>query len=237
MTAAHDGTKAGSRMRVLLAEDDTRLAAVLEQSLTEAGWEVEVVHDGRSAYGRALPDGLPYDVLVLDWMLPELDGVTVCRRLRDLGVTTPVLMLTARGEVGDRIHGLDAGADDYLSKPFDLDELLARLRALHRRTTYGELDVVEVGDLVIDAGSRLVRRGQVPIELSTREFDILYLLAANAGKVVSRYTILDEVWDGETDLRSNVIDVHLATIRSKIDKPFGTSTITTVRGAGYRLER
>ena len=237
MTAAHDGTKAGSRMRVLLAEDDTRLAAVLEQSLTEAGWQVEVVHDGRSAYGRALPDGLPYDVLVLDWMLPELDGVTVCRRLRDLGVTTPVLMLTARGEVGDRIHGLDAGADDYLSKPFDLDELLARMRALHRRTTYGELDVVEVGDLVIDAGSRLVRRGQVPIELSTREFEILYLLAANAGKVVSRYTILDEVWDGETDLRSNVIDVHLATIRSKIDKPFGTSTITTVRGAGYRLER
>jgi len=146
-------------------------------------------------------------------------------------------MLTARGEVGDRIHGLDAGADDYLSKPFDLDELLARMRALHRRTTYGELDVVEVGDLVIDAGSRLVRRGQVPIELSTREFEILYLLAANAGKVVSRYTILDEVWDGETDLRSNVIDVHLATIRSKIDKPFGTSTITTVRGAGYRLER
>ena len=237
MTAAPDGTNAKSRMRVLLAEDDIRLAAVLEQSLTEAGWQVEVVHDGRSAYGRALPEGLPYDVLVLDWMLPELDGVTVCRRLRDLGVTTPVLMLTARGEVGDRIHGLDAGADDYLSKPFDLDELLARMRALHRRTTYGELDVVEVGDLVIDAGSRLVRRGQVPIELSTREFDILYLLAANAGKVVSRYTILDEVWDGETDLRSNVIDVHLATIRSKIDKPFGTSTITTVRGAGYRLER
>ena len=189
MTAAHDGTKPRSRMRVLLAEDDTRLAAVLEQSLTEAGWQVEVVHDGRSAYGRALPDGLPYDVLVLDWMLPELDGVTVCRRLRDLGVTTPVLMLTARDEVRDRIHGLDAGADDYLSKPFDLDELLARMRALHRRTTYGEFEVVEVGDLVIDAGSRQVCRGEVLIELSTREFDILYLLAANAGKVVSRYTM------------------------------------------------
>jgi two-component system OmpR family response regulator len=224
-------------VRVLLAEDDVRLAALLEQSLSEAGWEVEVVHDGRSAYGRALPDGIPYDVLLLDWMLPELDGVSVCRRLRDLGVTTPVLMLTARSEVHDRIHGLDAGADDYLPKPFDLDELLARLRALHRRTTYDALEVIEVGDLVIDAGSRQVRRGRTAIELSTREFDILRLLAAHAGKVVSRFTILDEVWDGETDLRSNVIDVHLATIRGKIDKPFGTSSITTVRGAGYRLER
>ena len=231
-----EGCRLG-HVRVLLAEDDVRLAALLEQSLSEAGWEVEVVHDGRSAYGRALPAGIPYDVLLLDWMLPELDGVSVCRKLRDLGVTTPVLILTARSEVRDRIHGLDAGADDYLPKPFDLDELLARLRALHRRTSYDDLEVIEVGDLVIDAGSRQVRRGQTAIELSTREFDILHLLAANAGKVVSRFTILDEVWDGETDLRSNVIDVHLATIRSKIDKPFGTSSITTVRGAGYRLER
>jgi two-component system, OmpR family, response regulator len=223
-------------VRVLLAEDDLRLAAVLEQSLIEAGWEVEVVHDGRSAFGRALPDGLPYDVLLLDWMLPEMDGLTVCRRLRDLGVTTPVMMLTARGEVRDRIHGLDAGADDYMPKPFDLDELLARLRALHRRSSYDDVEVVQVGDLVIDSGSRQVRRGQTGIELSTREFDILHLLAVNAGRVVSRYHILDEVWDGETDLRSNVIDVYLASIRSKIDKPFGTSTIATVRGAGYRLE-
>ena len=223
-------------MRVLVAEDDQRLAALLDQSLSEAGWEVEGVHDGRSAYGRALPDGLPYDVLLLDWMLPGMDGVTVCRRLRDIGVTTPVLMLTARGAVRDRIQGLDAGADDYLPKPFDLDELLARLRALHRRSSYDDQEVVEVGDLVVDAGSRRVRRGDTEIELSTREFDILHLLAANAGRVVSRFTILDEVWDGETDLRSNVIDVYLANIRSKIDKPFGTSTITTVRGAGYRLE-
>lgn len=223
-------------MRVLVAEDDVRLAEVLEQSLAEAGWAVEVVHDGRSAYARALPDGVPYDVLLLDWMLPGMDGVAVCRRLRDLGLTTPVLMLTARGEVRDRIHGLDAGADDYLPKPFDLDELLARLRALHRRSSYDEHEVVEVGDLVVDAGSRRVRRGETEIELSAREFDILHLLAASAGRVVSRYTILDDVWDGETDLRSNVIDVHLASIRGKIDKPFGTSTITTVRGAGYRLE-
>jgi two-component system OmpR family response regulator len=223
-------------VRILVAEDDRRLADVLRQSLAEAGWDVEVVHDGRSAYGRALPDGIPYDVLLLDWMLPELDGLTVCRRLRDLGVTTPVLMLTARADVRDRIDGLDAGADDYLSKPFDLDELLARLRALRRRTSYADQSVLEVGDLTVDPEARRVRRAGTEIELSAREFDILHLLVARAGKVVSRYTILDEVWDGETDLRSNAIDVHLASIRAKIDKPFGTRTITTLRGAGYRVE-
>jgi two-component system OmpR family response regulator len=224
----------GNAPSVLVAEDDTRLAALLEETLEEAGWSVQVVHDGRSAYAEALAGR--YDVLLLDWMLPGQEGVTVCRRLREVGVTTPVLMLTARGEVRDRISGLDAGADDYLPKPFDLDELLARLRALHRRSSYEETDVVTVGDLVVDAGARRVSRAGTPIELSAREFDILFLLASHAGRVVSRFTILDEVWDGETDLRSNVIDVHLATIRAKIDKPFGTHTITTVRGAGYRLE-
>ena len=223
-------------MRVLVAEDDSRLAAVLAQGLAEAGWGVDVVGDGRAAYARALAEPAP-DVLLLDWMLPELDGLTVCRRLRDVGVTTPVLVLTARGEVRDRIHGLDAGADDYLAKPFDLDELLARLRALLRRSSYDEQQVVAVGDLVVDAGARAVSRGGVAIELSAREFDILWLLASRAGRVVSRFTILDEVWDGETDLRSNVIDVHLGAIRAKVDRPFGTSSITTVRGAGYRLER
>jgi two-component system OmpR family response regulator len=223
-------------VRILVAEDDRRLADLLAQSLTEAGWDVEVAHDGRAAYGRALPDGVPYDVLLLDWMLPEMDGITVCRRLRALGLTTPVLMLTARGDVRDRIDGLDAGADDYLAKPFDLDELLARLRALVRRSTYAEQSVIEVDDLVVDAGARIVTRAGTPIELSAREFDVLYLLVSRTGQVVSRYTILDEVWDGETDLRSNVIDVHLASIRAKIDRPFGTNTITTVRGAGYRVD-
>src|SRR4051812_46985822 len=210
------GVQSGG-VRILVAEDDVRLADLLEQSLSEAGWEVEVVHDGTAAYGRALPDGIPYDVLLLDWMLPGTDGVSVCRRLRDLGVTTPVLMLTARGDVRDRIDGLDAGADDYLAKPFDLDELLARLRALRRRSSYGEDAVVEVGDLVVDPMARRVSRGGTPIELSAREFDVLHLLVSRAGQVVSRYAILDQVWDGETDLRSNVIDVHLAAIRAKID--------------------
>jgi two-component system OmpR family response regulator len=223
-------------VRILIAEDDGRLADVLTQALTEEGWEVEHVADGQSAYGRALPGGLPYDVLLLDWMLPGLSGVEVCGRLRAQGVITPVLMLTARGGVPDRIAGLDAGADDYLTKPFDIDELLARLRALRRRATIEEGATVRVGDLEVDPRSRRVRRGDTPIELSAREFDILHLLVSRAGQVVTRFTILDEVWDGDTDLRSNAIDVHVAAVRGKIDRPFGTDSITTLRGVGYRVD-
>jgi two-component system OmpR family response regulator len=222
-------------MRVLVAEDDPRLGTLLEDALTEAGWRVDLVVDGRTAYASALDGG--YDVLLLDWMLPGQDGVTVCRRLRELGLTTPTLMLTARSAVRDRIEGLDAGADDYLAKPFDLDELLARLRALRRRAGFeAPATSYAVGDLVLDTAARRVLRGEVEIALGAREFDILALLMANAGRAVSRFDILEEVWDGETDLRSNVIDVHLASIRAKIDRPFGTATITTLRGAGYRVE-
>jgi two-component system, OmpR family, response regulator len=222
-------------MKILVAEDDVRLAGLLEESLDEAGWQVEVVHNGRVAYDELLHD-TSFDVVLLDWMLPGMDGITVARRLRDIGLATPILMLTARGDVRDRIDGLDAGADDYLPKPFDLDELLARLRALYRRGGLGLEAPAQVGDLVVDPGARRVVRRGVEVALSTREFDILYLLASHAGQVVTRLMILDEVWDGETDLRSNVIDVHLAAIRAKIDKPFGTDTITTLRGVGYRLE-
>jgi two-component system OmpR family response regulator len=224
-------------MRILLAEDEARLAALLEQSLTEAGWEVDVHGDGRSAYAAVLAGaGATYDILLLDWMLPEMDGLTVCRQLRELGVRTPVLMLTARTTVPDRIAGLDAGADDYLVKPFDLDELLARLRALHRRVRAEDEEPLQVGDLVLDPQSRRTSRGGEEIELSAREFDILELLMRRAGRLVTRYTILDEVWDGETDIRSNVIDVHVASLRAKIDRPFGTNTITTLRGSGYRID-
>lgn len=222
-------------MKVLVAEDDARLAALLEESLTEAGWQVEVVHDGNAAYERLLRD-LDVDIALLDWMLPGMDGVSVARQARAVGLRLPILMLTARGEVRDRIEGLDSGADDYLSKPFDLDELLARLRALLRRGSHLGDAAIKVGDLVIDPASRQVSRSGVDIPLSAREFDILYLLATNAGKVVTRLLILDEVWDGEADLRSNVIDVHLAAIRAKIDKPFGAESIKTVRGVGYRLD-
>jgi two-component system OmpR family response regulator len=226
-------------MRRLVAEDDPRLAALLEQSLAEAGWAVDVHHGGRRALDAALEKGGSfYDVLLLDGMLPEMDGVSVCRRLREFGVRTPVLMLTARTAVPDRVDGLDAGADDYLVKPFDLDELLARLRALYRRSRADdeEASILQVGDLVLDPGARRTTRRGVEIELSAREFDILELLLRRSGQLVTRLTILDEVWDGETDLRSNVIDVHVATLRAKIDRPFGTETITTLRGAGYRID-
>lgn len=223
-------------MTVLVAEDDPRLASLVEQALLEAGWQVQVHHDGLTAFDAALRGDV--DVLLLDWILPGIDGVALCRRLRSLGVRTPVLMLTARTSLHDRVDGLDAGADDYLTKPFELEELLARLRALHRRARLDEADeLLAVGDLVLDPGSRRVTRGGVEIDLSAREFAVLQLLLQRAGKVVTRLMILDEVWDGETDIRSNVIDVHVATLRAKIDRPFGTHTITTVRGAGYRADR
>ncbi len=226
-------------MRVLIAEDDERLAALLRQSVTEAGWDVEVFHDGYSAFAAAAPGGHPdtFDVLLLDWMLPVMDGLTVCRRLRGIGCRTPVLMLTARGVVSDRVTGLKSGADDYLVKPFDLDELLARLHALHRRATGDpEESALQAGSLTLDPLSRRVVRDGREIRLSAREFDILRLLVARAGQVVTRYRILDEVWDGETDIRSNVIDVHIASLRAKIDRPFDTHTITTIRNAGYRVD-
>jgi len=231
-------------MRVLVAEDDVRLADILDQSLSEAGWRVQVEHDGQTAFDAALAAGVSpagagagFDVLLLDWGLPSMDGLSICSRLRGLGVLTPILMLTARGTTSDKIAGLDAGADDYLAKPFDLDELLARLRALHRRhQPEAENQVLQVGDLVLEPEERRVSRAGMPIELSVREFDILRLLMERAGKVVTRFTILDEVWDGETDLRSNVIDVHIGSLRAKIDRPFETKTITTLRGAGYRVE-
>jgi len=216
-----------------------RLASILAQAMAEAGWTTEVHHDGRSALRAALPGGSDqeFEVLLLDWMLPGLDGMAVCQRLRELGIATPVMMLTARAGVPDRIAGLDAGADDYLAKPFDLDELLARIRALHRRASASDQrGPLRAGDLELDPGSRRVTRGNVEIDLSAREFDILALLLDRAGQCVTRFMILDEVWDGDTDLKSNVIDVHIASLRTKIDRPFGTQTITTLRGAGYRVD-
>ncbi len=233
--------RTNDRPRVLVAEDEARLADLLQQSLEEAGWDVDVVPDGPAAYRAALGalggDAPAYDVLMLDWMLPGMEGVTVCRKLRELGVRTPVLMLTARITVPDRVTGLEAGADDYLVKPFDLDELIARLRALRRRGGADEDErPLRVDDLTLDPAARRVQRGGTEIELSAREFDILRLLMERTGRLVTRFTILDEVWDGETDLRSNVIDVHVAALRAKIDRPFGTQTITTLRGAGYRVD-
>lgn len=222
-------------MNVLIVEDEQRLAALLAQALSEAGHDVEVCHTGTDGLRLALSGR--HTVIVLDWMLPGMDGPTVCRTLRERGLTTPVMLLTARNHVQDRIEGLDALADDFLSKPFSLDELLARLRALGRRSRPLDLPVLQLGDLHVDARQRTARRGETTVELTAREFDVLLLLAQNAGRCVTRQQILDEVWDGETDLRSNVIDVHVATLRAKIDKPFGRAGIQTLRGAGYRLSQ
>ena len=221
-------------MRVLVVEDERRLADLLARGLREAGHDADVRHTGGEGLLAAI--GGDYDAVVLDVMLPGPDGLTVCRRLRDRGVRVPVLMLTARGEVPDRVAGLDSGADDYLRKPFSFDELLARLRALHRRTAADAVARLRAGDLRLDPATRRVFRDDAEIALSAREFDILALLMSRAGQCVTRYQILDEVWDGETDLRSNVIDVYIAGVRSKVDKPFDRHAITTLRGAGYRLE-
>jgi DNA-binding response OmpR family regulator len=218
-------------MRVLVVEDDERLADVLVRGLTDAGHEVTLQRNGPDGL-RAAMNGAT-DAVILDWMLPIQDGASVCRELRLHGNTTPVLMLTARQAVPDRIGGLDAGADDYLTKPFAFDELLARLRVFARRGAHQEL--LRVGDLVVDRNRRSVTRGAVPVTLTAREFDVLAVLAERVGRIVTRVQILDEVWDGEADLRSNAIDVHVGRLRAKLDRPFGRDSIETVRGIGFRL--
>lgn len=222
-------------MNVLIVEDEQRLAALVAQALREAGHDVEVCHTGTDGLRSSLSGR--HTVIVLDWMLPDIDGPTICRTLRARGLTTPLMLLTARNQVQDRVEGLDALADDFLSKPFSLDELLARLRALGRRSRPLDLPVLQLGDLHVDARQRNARRGETTVELTAREFDVLLLLAQNAGRCVTRQQILNEVWDGERDLRSNVIDVHVATLRAKIDKPFRRASIQTLRGAGYRLSQ
>jgi two-component system OmpR family response regulator len=216
-----------------MVDDDVRLTAVVVRALQEAGHVADVAPTGPSGLLAAqLGD---YDVIILDWMLPGMTGLDVCRELRRRTVLTPILVLTARAGVVDRVEGLDVGADDYVTKPFSLDELLARLRALARRAGAHALPVVRVGDLTIDADRRRVTRGATEIEVTAREFDVLLLLAQRAGRVVTREYMLHELWDGESDLRSNVIDVNISALRAKVDKPFGLETIETLRGTGYRL--
>jgi two-component system OmpR family response regulator len=221
-------------VRLLIAEDEERLGRLLHQAASEVGWQPTVVPDGEAAV-RAVRSG-GFDVLLLDWMLPGLEGPAVVEVLRREGHRTPVLMLTARGDLQDRVHGLTVGADDYLAKPFELPELIARLQALHRRARPDAVVAFRAGDLLVDPAERTVSRAGVEIRLSAREFDVLTVLVEHAGRYVSRYTILDEAWDGETDIASNVIDVHVGRLRAKIDTPFGRSAIQTLRGVGYRLD-
>jgi two-component system OmpR family response regulator len=220
-------------MRILVVEDELKMAGLLRRGLLEEGHAADVARTGDDALWMA--DAVEYDAIVLDLMLPGRDGVEVCRLLRDRGVWAPVLMLTARDGVDDRVAGLDAGADDFLPKPFSFAELLARLRALGRRGAVERPAVLEVGDLRLDPATREVRRGDQEIRLSAKEFALLETFMRRPGEVLSRYQLLEHAWDFAYENRSNVVDVYVRYLREKIDRPFGRSSLETVRGAGYRL--
>jgi two-component system OmpR family response regulator len=220
-------------MRVLLVEDDVRMAAAMRRALQGAGIVADVA--GTSDDALWMIRAAAYDAMVLDVMLPDTDGFETCRVLRADGVWVPVIMVTARDAVEDRVRGLDAGADDYLTKPFSLAELLARLRALTRRDPIERPPVITVGSLRLDPATRLVRRGEYEIELTAREFALLETFMRRAGQVLSQQQLLDAAWDFEYEHRSNVIEVYVRYLREKVDRPFGVRSLETVRGIGYRL--
>ena len=222
-------------MRVLIVEDELKLAGLLRRGLVEEGLSADVARTGDDALWMAA--ATDYDAIVLDVMLPGADGFEVCRRLREAGRWSPVLMLTARDAVEDRVAGLDAGADDYLAKPFSFAELLARLRALARRPPVERPAVLEVDDLRLDPATRQVWRGDAEVGLSTKEFALLETFMRRGGEVLSRYQLLEHCWDYDYENRSNIVDVYVRYRRDKIDRPFGRRALETVRGAGYRLRR
>jgi two-component system OmpR family response regulator len=220
-------------MRALVVEDESKMAALIRRGLVEEGYAADVAATGEDAIWMARATA--YDAIVLDLMLPGRDGNDVCRSLRACGVRSPILMLTARDGVEDRVSGLDSGADDYLCKPFSFAELLARLRALVRRGPLERSPVLEVGPLRLDPATRRVRRGDVEIRLSTKEFALLETFMRRAGDVLDRLDLLEHAWDFAYESRSNVVDVYVGYLRAKIDRPFGVESIETVRGVGYRL--
>jgi two-component system OmpR family response regulator len=220
-------------MRILVVEDEKKMAALIRRGLREEGFSVDVTDRGEDALWMAA--ATEYDGIVLDVMLPGIDGFETCARLRGDGVWAPVLMLTARDSVEDRVAGLDGGADDYLVKPFSFAELMARLRALARRGPVDRPTVLEVGDLRLDPATRQVWRGDTEVALSAKEFALLEAFMRRPGEVLSRYQLLEHAWDYAYENRSNVIDVYVRYLREKVDRPFGVNSIETVRGAGYRL--
>ena len=221
-------------MKILIIEDEQRLARLLKQGLEEQGFVVDLAYDGSD--GQFQAEQYPYDAILLDLMLPEVDGLAILKGLREKGNDVPVLIITARGDVEDRIKGLNFGADDYLAKPFNLEELIARLRALIRRSRGKSSPLVTVGDLVIDSNARTVARAGTVILLSAREYDLLLYLALSAGKVVSRTELIEHIFTSDYEWDSNVIEVHISHLRTKIDKGYSSALIHTVRGAGYILK-
>ena len=220
-------------MRVLVVEDEIKMAALLRRGLSEEGLAVDVAGSGEDGLIRA--EATEYDAIVLDVMLPGIDGFETCRRLREGGTWAPILMLTARDAVEDRIAGLDRGADDYLTKPFSLAELLARLRALFRRQPAERPAIIAVGDIRLDPAARHVWRADTEVELSAKEFSLLETFMRSPGQVLTRFQLLEHVWDYSYESRSNVVDVYVRYLREKLDRPFGVESIETVRGSGYRL--
>jgi len=222
-------------MHVLVVEDEVKMAALIRRGLNENGLTVDLAGTGEEALARVRTSA--YDAVVLDVILPGIDGFETCSRLRVEGVGVPVLMLTARGALNDRIAGLDGGADDYLTKPFSFAELLARLRALARRGQAERPTVIEVGDLRLDPATRQVWRGETEIDLSAKEFTLLEVFMHNPGHVLTRAQLLEHAWEYDYEHRSNVIEVYVRYLRRKIDHPFGLKSLETVRGAGYRLRK
>jgi DNA-binding response OmpR family regulator len=221
-------------MRILIVEDDGAAAAVLARGLREHAYAVDIASDGIGALEQsALSD---YDLIVLDLLLPRIDGLDVCRRLRSDGVTTPILVLTALGEPDQRVNGLDAGADDYLAKPYHFPELLARIRALLRRGPALASSLIGIGDLAIDTRTRQVQRGGRPLQLTSKEYALLEYLARRRGEVVGRADIAEHVWDDSFDPMSNLIEVYIQRLRRKIDDDYDIKLLQTHRGAGYALQ-
>jgi two-component system OmpR family response regulator len=220
-------------VRVLVVEDEPKMANLLRRGLIEDGYAVDIAADGPSGYQAAMV--YDYDAVVLDVMLPGMSGFDICRQWRNGHKWVPVLMLTARGAVADRIAGLDGGADDYLTKPFHLDELFARLRSLIRRGPTPRPTVLTAGVLRADPASRRCWRAEIEIALTTKEFGLLEQLMRRPGTVLTRELLLEHCWDFAHESRSNVVDVHIRALRDKIDRPFGVHSIETIRGIGYRL--
>jgi two-component system OmpR family response regulator len=222
-------------MRILIVEDEAKMAGLLRRGLEREGMAVDLAAEGEEALWKA--EAVSYDAIVLDLMLPGIDGLEVCGRLREAGVWSPILMLTARDAVRDRVAGLDRGADDYLTKPFSYAELLARLRAIVRRGRPERPAELRVGELRLNPATHQAWRGESEMPLSAKEFALLETFMRRPGEVLSRFQLLEHAWDYEYENRSNVVDSYVRFLRGKIDRPFGVESIETVRGSGYRLRR
>ncbi len=220
-------------MRILVVEDERRLAGIIKRGLLEENYSVDTSFDGEDA--QYMAETISYDMIILDVMLPKKDGITVCHELRTKMINIPILMLTAKDTVEDRVKGLDSGADDYMVKPFAFSELLARVRALLRRKALSKTAKLQVGDLIIDTLTREVRNGQRTIDLTTKEYSILEYFMRHPNIIITRTMLEENAWDYEFDMASNIIDVYIRRLRSKIDDTGKESIIQTVRGAGYRL--